>query len=222
MKFGTLRKVLLNEIADRLNSRDFVSPEANELFSKLYPWGRAVILIHFVKHKGDFDVTARVAIRIDAIEHLVQRTNHRASEELKRTMCTLGADIGVIRDGRQMRWTISSESDITEVADGIAESVDSIALPFIESSHDLEDAFSCLTSDDRAMVVRRPPLLEGAKKAIAAAVVLGKDKAWIREFARQKITESRGRPQTDLPGFMAFLDSLGDPEIIPDNFNGIP
>ena len=212
-----LKKMLWDTLFARLSRLGYTRRRRDWEFRRDYPWGRAVISLTFIKHPGDIDVIATVAVRHDALEDLAQRTRD-ADDEAKRGSVSLFADIGNIRDGRQMRWTIVGESDIEPVADQMLRMFHEVAFPFIERYGDLGEVLNLAAGDDDFAQIVCPMGAIRAMTAVAAAVLLRRDTAWIRQLTAAKIARLRNDPNRGLPDFLAFLDSLDDTDLHAKNF----
>jgi len=78
------------------------------------PGGRQSFHSAFVNHDTDFDVTADVAIRFDAVGDMVNSSETLLSEPEKRGTYTLGTELGNLDGTSHQRWTIEQESDVTK------------------------------------------------------------------------------------------------------------
>ncbi len=154
--FKQLKRLLYDELKTRMKQRGFKGKlsDGEPEFERRYPWGYALFSIHYIKHYDDFDISVYVHIRHDAIEEIAQRNHPRLSEDICKTMQTMGHDIGYLAGGDPMRWTVSSELDIIPVADAMVAMFDEVGEPFIEKYRHLENAFEVFLDDDYRPKVR--------------------------------------------------------------------
>jgi len=61
---------------------------------------------------------------------------------------TIGAELGNIKDGQQVRWTVQKLSDIPLVSSSMLNAFAEIAMPFLHTYGKLENTFDilCLTT----------------------------------------------------------------------------
>lgn len=87
--------------------------------------------VSFIRHEADIDVTADVAVRVDAIEQVVNQCETGLTDAEKRRSTTLGAELGNLTRRQPLRWTVSALGDVAAVAEQIYGSVreDRSALP---------------------------------------------------------------------------------------------
>ena len=140
------------------------------------------------------------------------KDNVRLTPEQKAHATTLGADVGNIEHGRQMRWTIHDDSDIAGVAEDVERAFVSIVLPYIDKYANLANAFELLSSDDQETTFQCPIAVERAKAAVALAVLLHKGPKEINELIGRKTAFLEAHPQfkeSAVPEFLRFVESLG-------------
>ena len=88
----------------------------------------------FIKHAHECDVTADVAIRVDALEDLLNEWNATLSKAERKQTHSMGAELGNISEGRQRRWTLATEDDIPEAVSSVMELFESVGLPYREET----------------------------------------------------------------------------------------
>jgi hypothetical protein len=163
-----LKKLLFDELSNGLASYGFRLNASRQAFYSPTQFGRAVFHLAFIRHaQTDFDVTADVALRVDAVEDLIfPDTNYETA--------TVGCELGNISIGRQRRWNVRDETDLRPVTDSIEEGFTSIALPYITRYSNLEEMYTLLSGNERQNWLHAP--LHGARcqRAVALGVVLKK------------------------------------------------
>ena len=136
-----------------------------------------------------------VAVRFDAVEDLVNRSNPLLSSKEKTSTFTLGAELGNLEKGKPYRVRIATTEDIEPAAGQLVAKVETIGLPYLERYSDLHAAFEVLARDDREAWLHSPIHAARAKRACAILAVMG------RHAELQAVAERK----------MSFLASLGDP-----------
>src|SRR5437867_11840937 len=107
MKTKELKEDLLNSLGKRVEAYGFAMKAREQSLYKRTPFGRLALHLSFIPHRADFDATADVAVRFDALEDLVNEGNDLLSKAEKKGTFSLGADLGNISEGKQRRWTVS-------------------------------------------------------------------------------------------------------------------
>lgn len=161
----------------------------------------------FIHHATDMDITADVAVRIDAIEQFVNQFETGLTEAEKRRSTTLGAELGNLSRRQPLRWTVSEIDDVAAAAEQIAGAFEKIGLPFLSAHSDVESAYRVLvgaTPEDR---LYSPILGARCMRAVAAAHVLGRSELnqLIQRCKAQLIHED----DLYLPDFRALSECLG-------------
>jgi hypothetical protein len=126
----------------------------------------------FIRHETDFDVTADVAVRVDAVEELVNASTPYLPAKIKNTTATVGADLGNLDTGAQRRWTIADKADIEAVASAIVSDFLRIGIPYFDRFHDLDTLFSMLRRNDQEAWLHCAIHHARCMRAVALAVVL--------------------------------------------------
>jgi hypothetical protein len=173
--FTGLQKQLLREVGVLLGSRSFKPKPSGQTFYSKQPYGWAAFHLSFIPHRPiDFDITADVALRFDAVEDLVNANYSHPlvrRSELKRT-ATIGAELGNISVGRPLRWTVSSEEDLGRVVPQIVAAFDEIGWPYIAAFSKMENVLSVLAKDDGSSHLHSPFHLSRWLSVIALAWLL--------------------------------------------------
>jgi hypothetical protein len=197
-----IERELLEETGKRLAQFGFSSrPTAQSFTRGLYPdsveamAGRAAVHLSFIQHEANVDVTMDVAIRFDAVEDLVQRSNELLSPKEKSQTFTLGAEIGNLERGEPFRMTVSNAADLKAVADSVVTKSKAVGLPYIERYSRPAAAYEVLSKDDRDAWLHSPIHSQRAKRACALLVAMGKQSELASLGARK----------------LAFLQAVKDP-----------
>ncbi len=216
------RKIFSDELKARMEARGFKGKLSygDIGFERRYPWGHASFFVHFLKRYEGFGAEATLYIGLNAVEEIAQRGNPRLSSENCKDIPTMGGNIGYLGGDDYMQWTVSSEADIVLVADAMVAMFDEVGMLFIEKYQHLENAFEVFINDDRKKFVHIFCGLEGnrAKQAVVAALLLEKDRAWIRDYIANRIAHLNPPPNPgELTEFKIFLKSLNDPDLLPSD-----
>ncbi len=193
----------------------------DEHLKKYYPWGFSWLWFNFSKHFDCFIVTLYQFIRIDAIEEIALRNDTDWSEERRPEIFSMGCNLGHLSDPRGptnelLRWEVSGDEDIPRVVADIVRQFESLAVPYIEKYHDPRNALELFLDDSpNAWFLRTGTDCSRAKQVVATALVVKKDKAWIKAYIERIIPYLATRQDGNIPRFMNFLASLDDPELLP-------
>jgi hypothetical protein len=164
-----LEKQLLTAVGNLLKGRGFDSKPVGQSFRLAKPFGWASIHLAFVRHPpDDFDVVLNVAVRVDAVQDVIQDKNDRLIKESDRKhSATVGRELGNIKGIGQQRWTVASENDIRPVSEAIFAECESVMFPFIDKFSDLCVLLEVLKSgSDEARLIS--PLPEKRAKTLVA------------------------------------------------------
>jgi hypothetical protein len=190
-----LERNLLREIGRRLVRLGFSSKPKGQTFYRDIDGGRVAVHVSFIEHVADVDVTTDVAIRFDSVEDLIHRSDKLISPREKAQTFTLGAELGNLERRDPFRLTLTTHSDVLDIAEGTIEKLESVGLPYIERYSRPEAAYDLLSKDDRTVWMHSPIHAERAKRACALLVIMGRQSE-IANLAAQK---------------QAFLQSINDP-----------
>jgi hypothetical protein len=170
---SSAERTLLMGLADQIGTFGFNPKVLGQSFHQVVPTGKWEFHISFIAHKIDFDMTADVAVRVNAIEDLVNEYDTKLTTAEKRKSMTLGGELGNISEGVPRRWTVSSVEDIPAVCDGVIEAFQRIGLPFLQKHSDAAAAHRVLVSSRQADLLLAPVLGPRYMRALASAYVTG-------------------------------------------------
>lgn len=190
-----LERELLDEVGKRLARFGFSVRPKGQSFHRYFKDGRVVVHLAFIEHANDFDVTVDVAIRFDAVEDLVNRSNMLLSKREKGDTFTIGTELGNLERGQPFRIPLVGAGDVVRAVDDIVTKVEAVGLPYIERYSQPEAAYCLLSRDERAVWLHSPIHAERAKRACALLKVMGRDSE-IGDLGARKV---------------AFLESVNDP-----------
>ena len=190
-----LERELLRETGKRLVRFGFSSRPKGQTFQRTIEDGLAAVHLSFIEHESDVDVTADVAIRFDAVEDLVHRSNKLLTKKEKAATFTLGVELGNLERGKPYRVTVADGIDIGRAAEDLVAKIESVGMPYLEQHSHPEAAFDLLARDDREAWIHSPIHAERAKRACALLAVM----------CRHSEIEALGQKK------LSFLESVGDP-----------
>jgi hypothetical protein len=170
---SSAERTLLMGLADQISTFGFNPKVLGQSFHQVVPTGKWEFHISFIAHKTDFDLTADVAVRVNAVEDLVNEFDTKLTTAEKRKSMTLGGELGNISEGVPRRWTVSSVEDIPAVCDGVIEAFHRIGLPFLQKHSDAAAAHRVLVSSRQADLLLAPVLGPRYMRAVASAYVTG-------------------------------------------------
>ncbi len=197
-----LQKELFDALIPGLGVHGFAPIPVDQAFHKVVPEGRWIFHVAFVPHDAHFDVTGDVAIRIDAVEDVVNRGNTALLARDRKRTATIGAELGNIADGRQRRWTVRTATDLIDVAASVVREFETFGLPYLERYSNLETMLEAISREDRSSWLHAPIHDARWKRAVALAVVLGQGDV------AAKLVDRGGRYLRDRkdPGAKSFED----------------
>jgi hypothetical protein len=167
------QKLLLASLDKLMAVSDFARRSGRgQSYFRAFALGVEAFHLSFVEHESDFDVIADIAIRFDRLEELVACESGTPSASRRARAFTMGAELGNIRDGRQHRWTVSSENDVDLVAHGIYDMFVLVGLPYLERFSTMDAAYSVLRGDDRDSWLHSPVHSKRAIRAVGLAFLL--------------------------------------------------
>jgi hypothetical protein len=205
-----LQKKLLREISTQMPRYGFGSRAVGQSFRRAEPFGVSSFHLSFIPHMTDFDVTADVALRIEAVEELLNQNNNRLSAKEKKQTFTVGAELGNIADGNQRRWTVSNVHHVPLVASGITQTFEATGLPYLQRMSNLENLLYVLSTHDRDAWLSSPIHERRCKTIIALAQTLKKT-ASMPALSAQCNSYLRDRNDPGLDSFREFAQRLGVP-----------
>jgi hypothetical protein len=162
----------LRTLGAHLESLGFNPKSSGQSFYRNFAVGKSAFHVSFIPHQTDFDLTADVAIRINAIEDLVNEYDTKRSPSEKRQSMTLGGDLGNISEGRQLRWTVADLNDIPRICDQVANKFERVGLEFLRTHSEVAAVRQVLVSSDHRDTLLAPILGSRAMRAIASTYIL--------------------------------------------------
>jgi hypothetical protein len=171
--------------------------------------GQVAAHLTFIKHERerDLDVTIDVAIRFDAVEALVNRSNMLLSKKEKAETYTLGGELGNLEYGQPYRITIATPGDVEDAAERIVKKLETVGVPYIERFSHPEAAYDVLSRDDREGWIHCPIDAERAKRACALLAVLNR-RPEIQALGARKLSYMESLNDPRAPEFSKFLVGL--------------
>jgi hypothetical protein len=167
-----LKKKLMEAIGKKLALHGFQPKLSRQHYFKTIPSGKLIFHLAFIDHKDDFDITADMGIRFDELERMVNLEN-KLLKGMQIETCSLGVEVGNLSEGRQKRWTVSTEADVIDVSNNISLAFERFALPYFEKYSDFRIAFDLLSADGKVAWIHSPIHGERAKRVLGLAVLLG-------------------------------------------------
>ncbi len=169
------QRELLGELGRRVSKYGFAAKPVGQSFRRYTKGGRDSFHVAFIEHgSSDFDVTADMAVRIDAVELLATSEDKLLTKLDREQTATLGCEIGNLTEGRPKRWSVRSGADVQVTAAGVADAFVAVALPYFEKYADLQTVYETLCANDRSGWLHAPLDDARCKRAISLAVVLEK------------------------------------------------
>lgn len=205
----TAKKLILSKVGALLAPDGFRPKLLEQFFYLPKPFGRWIIHVGFIPHKSvDMDMTVHAAIRVNAVETLVnERRGSQVTARDAEKCATLGGDIGNLIDGRQKRWEITSLEDVGSVAASIYSDVQSVGWPFFERYSDMENLLGLLSSLDARDWWLSPGNIMRCNRAVALAFALGKSDE-IDAVVQKCENLLSQKASSELPDFSTFVESL--------------
>jgi hypothetical protein len=168
------KKLILLGIAELASADAFTAKAKDQAFYLPKPFGRCILHVGFIPHgKEDLDVTADIAVRVDAVEVLVNETRSELSAGEAEKTATLGGEIGNIREGRQNRWTITSSEELSKMMPAIYSEIRAVAWPFFDRYSSMRNVLAALSSPNPRDWKLAPGHLARCRRAIALAFMIG-------------------------------------------------
>lgn len=152
-------------------------------------------------------MTADAALRIDAVEDLVNADNPLLTTKEKKQTFTIGAELGNMLEGKQRRWTISDSNHVTMVADGIIDLFRKVGLPYLERYSDFGNLIADLSKHDQAAWPHSPVHERRCKTIMALAALLHDEQRF--ELLNEGCEEFlRGRSDAELASLRVYVKGL--------------
>ncbi len=165
-------QVLLNEVALRMVAYGFEPKVKGQSVYRKTAEGHWAFHVSFIRHEDDLDVTADVAVRIDAIEDLVNQYDEGLKPSEKRRTTTLGAELGNLSVRAPLRWALRTTTEVPEVVDDLVRSFGEIGLPYLQSHAGIEEVYKLLLSDAPEDRLHAPIVGARYMRSLAASYLL--------------------------------------------------
>ena len=195
------QRLLLSEIGRQLAKFGFSEKPEGQAFFRETSIGWQALHISFIKHSGEFDATASVAIRVAALEEMIDVED--AKRPRKEQMASFAADLGNIANDERIRWTISGRGDVEPAASSIVEAFERVGLPYLDRYSDVNKMLNAVIPNDRSAWLHVPFHDLRCKRILGLAVLAGRSKEF--ELLRgdcQRFLEKRN--DAGLRSFEAF------------------
>lgn len=210
---GIAKRELLKKLGERIAWLGFNPKVSGQSFYCPSTEGRWALHVSFIPHQTDFDLTTDVAIRMNAVENLVNEYDTKLKPVEKRQSVTLGGEIGNLSQGRPLRWTVADLNDIPAVSDQMTSAFERVGLPFFRAYSDLQAVHRVLVSSNSRDTLLCPILGPRAMRAVASAYLLGKTTditALVRRF-EAKLIEKQDLYLEDLGALCREVLARGEP-----------
>jgi hypothetical protein len=202
MNIRDLEKDLIKKLAERVGEHEYDTRARGQSFYQQTPFGKVALHLAFIEHATDFDITADIAIRFDALEDIINEGSNLLTMSEKRRTFSIGAELGNISEWKQKRWTVRSPADIEEVSRSIMDAFVNIGLPYIEKYSNMETVLDALSGDDKTAWLHSPFHDVRAKQAICLAFLLGQR----NRFSELVAAKTEFLTSVKDPGLQSFLE----------------
>jgi hypothetical protein len=203
-----IQKILLKLLGERLSSYGFDKKSKQQSFFKKFDNGVSVFHLSFIEHEVDFDITADIAIRFDELESIVNAQNKLLTTKEKEATCSLGVEFGNLISGEQMRWSVSSNTDLNEIVDSIFNIYEKYGEKYFEEYCSMERALELLSKDTPDVWIHSSFHAARAKSALGLAFIL--NKAHITTLYKKKKSFLEEQKDFGLISFNSFYNSLNE------------
>ncbi len=167
----SLQHELLHRVAAHLARLGFDERPDGQSFYRRTEVGWWTVHLGFVEHPADFDVTVDVAIRVDAVETMINSSDKGLRKRARERTATVGIELGNLIDGRQRRWTVVAGNELPQIAISIAREVEDFGLPYLRRLSNLEQMLEVLKAND-ASAWKHSPIHGVRCKAVLALTLL--------------------------------------------------
>jgi len=164
---------ILTMMGERVQLFGFNPRPSGQSFYHDFESGKWALHVSFIPHKNDMDLTADVAIRINAVEDIVNKYDTKRTPAEKRRSMTVGGELGNISVGRPLRWTLPDLGDALKICDQMLDAFEKIGLPFLRAYSDVAAVHQVLTSSSPRATLLAPVSGSRYMRAVASAHVLG-------------------------------------------------
>jgi len=185
LNLKAIRKELFGYLAPELAKYGFITKFSDSSFYRKFPRGRQSIHFQFIYHGVDVDVMVDIAVKFDELEEIINKHKSYLTEKEKKDTWSLGAELGNIRSGVGIRWTILNNNDIEQVANDMLRAIVSTAIPCLEKYSDMRTALDAVRGDGTDDWLYSPFDNERAMRAIGLAFLLG-DRTEFLQLAKAK------------------------------------
>lgn len=115
-----------------------------------------------------------VALRVDAVETLLNERRTEMTKHQAEMTATIGADVGNLNEGRQRRWTILSLDDVKPTATAIYGEVRTLGYRFFHEYENMHNLLRVLSSSNPRDWWLSPGHAQRCNRAVGLAFILGK------------------------------------------------
>jgi hypothetical protein len=193
---SVLQRQLMELLRDKLAADGFVMKVKDQGFLKKTDFGVLAAHLAFMNGQVEFDVKMDVAVRFHTVEGLVHPSNKMSF--------TLGCELGNLESGVPQRWTVAQAGDVAPVAEAIYDKFEKVGRPYLEKYSSIEAAYEVLQRDDRSGSLHSPFDDERAKRALAIAVLHGRDEfEALLASKRQSLASSKNANLSDFETFVS-------------------
>ena len=183
-----LGDALIDRMSPPLTLHGFKFVKARWSWRKREPTVTYAFHLALIRHATDFDVTADVAVRLEALATLLEELLGGADAAAAVVgKFTVGVELGNLTIGRQRRWTVAAAGDVDQVAGSLMEAFEHIALPYYQKYSDPNNALAVLSGDSRDCWIHAPFDHARAIRAVALAFLAGR-----REGFESLVERKRG------------------------------
>jgi len=172
--YRTLQTQLLRSFGEKLSKYGFGEKAVGQSYVRREHYGSWICHVAFIEHESDFDITVDVAIRVDAVEDLLNADNSFISQKEKSRTATVGAELGNLKAGTQQRWSVADSTDIAHIVDSMEKEFVETGLPWLQQLSHLPKMFDVIASNEKVSWLYSPIHYHRCKTAVALASILGK------------------------------------------------
>jgi len=203
MSTGETKKSLLRQLAEELKSSGYRFKSARRSFERSTDCGKVSFHLAFINHPNDFDITADIAIRFDALEDMLNAHRPYLSEKKKKGTFSMGTELGNWIEGRQKRWSVRAESDVPPAVAAILKTFRAHGEPYLEKYSNPENAYAVLSGDEETAFRHSSTRELTALRSVGLAKILARPEiSDLIEKHRELLAKKRDR---GLPNFLEFV-----------------
>lgn len=201
------RRALMQDVGRLVEPLGYKPILSQQMFVRRFSEGKTALHLAFIKHPGDFDVVANVAIRLNQLEDILNGARSYLGDDKKRGTYSFGAELGNISRVGQVRWTVRALDDTKVVAQELVTYFKKVGLPFIAGATTIEEAYRILTESEDLARLYLAPRSRRAESTVALAKLLGKSN--VSQIAKTNMNWLEDVNDAGLPQYKQFLDSIG-------------